>query len=108
MKPEQMPRIWRKAWGITHLQPKRITENKPLPGCVWLRTRRIMKTYKMPGEPATTHPRRQVYASGDTRKMMDELIDKLLKRDGRMAPQNPSQLITYLVEHELDRLQMEK
>jgi hypothetical protein len=40
--------------------------------------------------------------------MMDELIDKLLKRDGRMAPQNPSQLITYLVEHELDRLQMEK
>jgi hypothetical protein len=24
-----------------------------------------------------------------------------------MAPQNPSQLITYLVEHELDRLQMD-
>jgi hypothetical protein len=67
-----------------------------------------MKTYKMPGEPATTHPRRQVYASSDTRKMMDELIDKLLRRDGLSAPQNPSQLITYLVEHELDRLQMKE
>jgi hypothetical protein len=67
-----------------------------------------MKTYKMPGEPATTHPRRQVYASSSTRKMMDELIDKLLRRDGLSAPQNPSQLITYLVEHELDRLAMDE
>jgi hypothetical protein len=67
-----------------------------------------MKTYKLPGEPTTQLRRRQVYASEPTRKMMDELIDKLLKRDGLSAPQNPSQLITYLVEHELDRLAMEK
>jgi hypothetical protein len=66
-----------------------------------------MKTYKMPGEPATKKQRPQVYVSKLTRKMMNELIDKLQKRDGTAAPQYPAHLITYLVEHELDRLQME-
>jgi hypothetical protein len=65
-----------------------------------------MRPYN-PGK-TDTQPRSQVYVSETTRKMMNVLIDMLQKRDGLSAPQNPSQLITYLVEHELDRLQMEK
>jgi hypothetical protein len=67
-----------------------------------------MKTYKMPGEPATKPRRRQLYLPDIAHEMMDEIMDERQKRDGRAAPQHKTHLITQLLEHELDRLQMEK
>jgi hypothetical protein len=67
-----------------------------------------MKTYKMPGEPATKSRRKQLYLPDNTHAMLDDLMDKLQRRDGRAAPQHKTHLVTQLVEHELDRLQMEK